>query len=44
MSYDVMVCRSVCVYGGGSRRDQIKTVSAGVEIVIGMLCVNDGDN
>ena len=39
MSHDVTVCRSVCVYGGGSRKDQIKTVSKGVEIVIGTLRV-----
>ena len=26
---------SVCVYGGGSRREQVNIVSKGVEIVIG---------
>lgn len=28
---------SLCVYGGGNRREQIKNVEKGVEIVIGEL-------
>ena len=32
---------SVCVYGGGSRREQVKIVSKGVEIVIGESSCTD---
>ena len=29
-----LICFSVCVYGGGSRRNQINVVTKGVEIVV----------
>ncbi len=40
----VFIVISVCIYGGGSRREQINIVSKGVEIVIGQykLCMFRG--
>ena len=32
--YDVFFVVSVCIYGGGSRRDQINICEKGVEIVV----------
>ena len=35
--YTALFLYSVCVYGGGNRKEQVKIVSRGVEIVIGMF-------
>lgn len=38
----LFVLLSACLYGGGSRRDQIDLVSSGLEIVIGKFVMFNG--
>ena len=33
--YATVICCSLCVYGGGDRKQQIDKVNKGVEIIIG---------
>ena len=35
LPYCMCMCSSLCVYGGGDRRQQIQGINKGVEIVIG---------
>ena len=38
----IISINSLCIYGGGSRKQQIQAVEKGVEIVIGMCMLLSG--
>ena len=40
----MLINSSACLYGGGSRRDQIDLVSSGLEIVIGKVASVHSDH